>query len=79
MIVYICSRRQRAQLHWKPELRTCLEEKYTARKMLTIGKTRHVFWGIPGHGIIEKYQFLKNENSFLRGYINVFFSHNGVD
>lgn len=47
--------------------------------MLTSGETRHVFWGIPGHQIIEIYQFLKNENSFLRGYINILFSQNAVD
>lgn len=54
------------------ELRMYSEEKYIGRKMLTIGKARHVFGGTPGPEIIGKYQSLKSENSFPRGYINVF-------
>lgn len=37
--------------------------------MLTIEKTKHTFLEIQVHEIIEKYQSLKNESSFPRGYI----------
>lgn len=37
-------------------------------KMLIIEKTRHILVGISGYETTEKYQFLKSESSFPRGY-----------